>query len=183
MSLKYALLAMLDFEKSSGYGLAKRFDKSMGFFWTASFQQIYRELHKLEKEEFVKSEAIAQMGKPDKNIYEMTTAGEQALQTWMSEPTKEMMLKDPLLIKLFAAKHTTKSVLLHELEVQQGHHSAKLSSYRGISSMLENLKEPAHSKYRMVYHTLQLGIRIEQTWLDWAEEMKREIQSYSEVLE
>jgi DNA-binding PadR family transcriptional regulator len=34
----------------------------------------------LEKEELVKSEAIAQMGKPDKNIYEMTSKGEQALQ-------------------------------------------------------------------------------------------------------
>jgi len=66
---------MLDFEKSSGYDLAKIFDKSMGFFWTASFQQIYRELHKLEKEELVRSEAIAQMGKPDKNIYEMTATG------------------------------------------------------------------------------------------------------------
>ena len=123
------------------------------------------------------------MGKPNKNIYEITTTGEQALQAWMSEPTKEMTLKDPLLIKLFGAKHSTQSVLLHELSVQQGHHSAKLSSYRGISSMLENLKEPAYSKYRMAYHTLQLGIRIEQTWLDWAEEMRREIQSDREVLE
>lgn len=109
----------------------------------------------------------------------MTSKGEQALQAWMSEPTKEMTLKDPLLIKLFAAKHTTKSVLLHELEVQQGRHSEKLNSYHGISSLLENLKEPAYSKYRMAYHTLQLGIRIEQTWLDWAEEMKQEIQSHS----
>lgn len=101
----------------------------------------------------------------------------------MSEPTKKMTLKDLLLIKLFGAKHSTQSVLLHELEVQQGRHLAKLSSYCGISSMLESLKEPAYSRYRMAYHTLQLGIRIEETWLDWAEEMKREIQSDRELPE
>ena len=76
-----------------------------------------------------------------------------------------MLLRCVLILPLRAAKYAL------------GTQSEKLNSYHGISSLLENLKEPAYSKYRMAYHTLQLGIRIEQTWLDWAEEMKQEIQS------
>jgi hypothetical protein len=44
---------------SKGYDIRKRFEGSVGFFWQANFQQIYRELGKLEEQGLVRSEAIA----------------------------------------------------------------------------------------------------------------------------
>ena len=44
MSLSHVLLTSLLEKPSSGFELARRFDRSMGFFWNASHQQIYREL-------------------------------------------------------------------------------------------------------------------------------------------
>ena len=47
MSLKFAILTSLIEREGSGIELARRFDKSIGFFWPATHQQIYRELDRL----------------------------------------------------------------------------------------------------------------------------------------
>ena len=60
MSLKHAMLVSLAERPASGYDLVRRFDRSVGYFWRASHQQIYRELPKLEAAEWVSAEAVAQ---------------------------------------------------------------------------------------------------------------------------
>jgi DNA-binding PadR family transcriptional regulator len=76
MALSHAILSALTDRPCSGYDLAKQFDGSVGFFWHASHQQIYRELTKLEQQGLVTAEAIAQAGKPDKKVYRVTEAAE-----------------------------------------------------------------------------------------------------------
>ena len=50
MSLSHVLLTSLLEKPSTGIELGRRFDRSMGFFWNATHQQIYRELsHMLNK--------------------------------------------------------------------------------------------------------------------------------------
>lgn len=50
MSLPHAILTALLEKPSSGLELTRRFDKSIGYFWSATHQQIYRELGRLERE-------------------------------------------------------------------------------------------------------------------------------------
>ena len=50
MSLPHAILTALLEKPSSGLELTRRFDRSIGYFWSATHQQIYRELGKLEAE-------------------------------------------------------------------------------------------------------------------------------------
>jgi len=47
MSLPHALLTSLLEQPCSGMDLARRFGRSIGFFWPATHQQIYKELGKL----------------------------------------------------------------------------------------------------------------------------------------
>ena len=47
MSLAHVLLTSLLEKPSTGIELARRFDRSMGFFWNATHQQIYRELKQM----------------------------------------------------------------------------------------------------------------------------------------
>ena len=49
MALADAILACLTERPMTGYELAKTFDSSIGFFWKADHQQIYRELSKLRE--------------------------------------------------------------------------------------------------------------------------------------
>ena len=44
MALEHALLVALREQPASGLELAKRFSRSIGFFWSATHQQIYRVL-------------------------------------------------------------------------------------------------------------------------------------------
>jgi virulence activator alpha len=48
MALRHAVLAALLEGEASGYELAKRFDVSVANFWSATPQQLYRELERLE---------------------------------------------------------------------------------------------------------------------------------------
>ena len=50
MALRHAVLAALLEGEASGYQLAKRFDVSVANFWSATPQQLYRELDRLEAE-------------------------------------------------------------------------------------------------------------------------------------
>jgi len=47
MALRHAVLAALLEGEASGYQLAKRFDVSVANFWSATPQQLYRELDRL----------------------------------------------------------------------------------------------------------------------------------------
>ncbi|MGW2586967.1 PadR family transcriptional regulator, partial [Streptomyces virginiae] len=48
MALDHAILVSLLEKPGSGYELARRFDRSIGYFWTATHQQIYRVLGRME---------------------------------------------------------------------------------------------------------------------------------------
>ncbi|MBA5845288.1 PadR family transcriptional regulator, partial [Escherichia coli] len=55
MSLPHALLTALAERPGSGSELADRFDRSIGYFWQATHQQIYRELGRLEETGWIES--------------------------------------------------------------------------------------------------------------------------------
>jgi hypothetical protein len=67
MSLPHALLTSLIEKPCSGYELARRFDKSIGYFWHATHQQIYRELARMEENGWVSSSEVegGRAGKSD----------------------------------------------------------------------------------------------------------------------
>ena len=46
----------------TGYELAKTFDSSIGFFWKANHQQIYRELTKLRDRGHIQGREVVQSG-------------------------------------------------------------------------------------------------------------------------
>ena len=74
MALSEAILVCLTEKPMSGYDLAKSFDASVGFFWRASHQQIYRELAKLREKKLVQSQEISQSGKPNRIVHTITDA-------------------------------------------------------------------------------------------------------------
>ncbi len=170
MALSHAILSALTDRLCSGYDLAKQFDGSVGFFWHASHQQIYRELTKLEQQGFVTAEAVAQKGKPDKKVYRVTETGKAALKDWIAQPTKCAPTKDDLLVKLFAGHLVPPETLQANLYHERAQHVAALAAYRDIESKYflncETLPLPA----RFQYITLRNGIHYETSWLTWCDE-------------
>ena len=176
MSLKHAILAMIDIDKGSGYDLAKRFDQSVGFFWPSTYQQVYRDLGRLEHDGLVNAEKVSQQGKPDKKIYSITPAGITELKSWLSVPAKPMKIKDTFLIKLFGGHQLSRQELLEDLDRQQLEHEATLERYTRIAEGLKSQGEDVFMKYFLPYQTLDLGIRFEQTWLQWSEDLRQKLE-------
>ncbi|MFF1793773.1 PadR family transcriptional regulator, partial [Kitasatospora sp. NPDC058263] len=88
MALEHAILVSLLEQPGSGYELARRFDRSIGRFWTATHQQIYRVLRRMEADGWISAEEVAQDGRPDKKVYSAATQRTGALAGWLREPVE-----------------------------------------------------------------------------------------------
>lgn len=75
MALPHAILVSLCEQASSGHELARRFDRSIGYFWTATHQQIYRTLRVMENNNWVRATTVLQHGRPDKKVYAISDSG------------------------------------------------------------------------------------------------------------
>jgi DNA-binding PadR family transcriptional regulator len=102
MSLRHAVLAALLEGEASGYELAKRFDLSVANFWSATPQQLYRDLERLEADGLVSARVVEQQRRPNKRVFSLTTAGRAELHTFTQEPARPMAMRDDLLVKLQA---------------------------------------------------------------------------------
>ena len=102
MSLSHAVLTSLMERSSSGYDLARRFDKSIGYFWHATHQQIYRELARMELAGWIASTSAPDAGKTRKREYRVLEAGRRELARWALEPSPGMDLRGEFMGKLRA---------------------------------------------------------------------------------
>ncbi|PSB23608.1 PadR family transcriptional regulator [Stenomitos frigidus] len=170
MALAHAILAILLDQPCSGYDLRKRFEGSVGFFWQASFQQIYRELSKLEEQGLLSFETIHQQSRPDKRIYQMTEAGKAYLKAWIAEPCDIAPLRDDLLVKTFSGYAVPNDTFLAELKQHQARHQERLTVYRQIEQKFFPNPQALPVKAKFQYLTLLNGIRFETAWLAWCEE-------------
>lgn len=170
MALTHAILVALIDQPSSGYDLAKRFDGSVGFFWDASHQQIYRELTKLETAGYLQAETIRQDTRPNKKIFAVTATGKALLQDWMQQPCPLGPLKDDLLVKLFGGSLVHAAVLLEELERHRRQHRDRLAEYRAIAARFFPNPDDLSVAATYQYLTLRNGLLYEAGWLTWCEE-------------
>ncbi len=170
MALSHAILATLVGGACSGYDLRKQFEGSVGFFWQASFQQIYRELSKLEEQGWVHSETVHQAGRPDKKLYQVTDVGQAELSAWIAQPVDMAPIKDDLLVKIFAGYLVPELTILTELAQHRTQHQERLQVYKTLEQKFFSPSEQLAIADRFRYMTLRNGIRYETEWLAWCEE-------------
>src|SRR5919205_386388 len=103
MSPPHALPPALRKKPSAGRELPRRFDKSIGYFWSATHQQIYRELGKLEAEGFIRALPAEQPARGQKKSYEVLPAGRAELARWTAASQDPKPQRDVLLLRLRAA--------------------------------------------------------------------------------
>jgi DNA-binding PadR family transcriptional regulator len=170
MSLSHAILTALLDEDLTGYALAKQFDVSLGFFWQASHQQIYRELKGLHLAGSVNVLEVPQHGKPDKRIYSLTNQGRQMLDSWITQSTRHRGVKDELFIKLFNVGSVPVEQVTEAVAQRQAEHARKLELYRKIEARNYASPSTLPDRKKGVYLSLLAGIRQEQTALAWCDD-------------
>jgi DNA-binding PadR family transcriptional regulator len=141
MALGNVLLAALLHNEATGYEITREFDSTLGHFWHASHQQVYRELGKLESEGLVAYRDIQQEGRPDKRRYRLTAKGRRALKDWLQEPPATRRVNDELLVKVLGGEII------------------------GAEMLEDHIAE-----LRLLYLALRKGIFVTQAFVDWARE-------------
>src|SRR5258707_7166523 len=115
MSLPHALLTALVEHPCSGSELAERFDRSIGYFWNATHQQIYRELARLEEAQWI--EALpAESGRGRKRRSEEHTSELQSRQYLVcrllleKKKTSEQTSNDPPYTACMSPRYATNAL-------------------------------------------------------------------------
>ena len=101
MSIKYALLSLLDQQPHHGYQLKTAVEGWLGQRWPLNIGQVYTTLARLERDGLV---ADGQVDGQGRQTYQITSAGRAALADWFATPVpRDGLVRDELLIKLVAA--------------------------------------------------------------------------------
>jgi DNA-binding PadR family transcriptional regulator len=170
MALEHAILVSLSERRASGLDLTRRFDRSLGFFWSATHQQIYRVLARMESDGWVHSEHVSQQGRPAKKVYDVAPAGRTELARWLAEPGPAEALRSDLAVKLRAASYGDRAAVLDQVRQHRADHAARLAHFEQLAA--RDFPEPntldAHQ--RDLYLVLRGGIRLERFWVEWLTE-------------
>ena len=170
MALAHTILTVLSEQPATGYDISKRFEESVSCYWKASQQQIYRELGKMEQAGWVRFDLISQAGKPDKKLYHPTQAGQAELARWYREPTEPAPIREDLLVRVLAGAFMPPDQLVAELHRRRQSHLDQLARYQAMEAQYQSHPHPPRQEqYR--YLTLRRGLRYEQDWVDWCEEV------------
>jgi DNA-binding PadR family transcriptional regulator len=170
MSLAHAVLTSLIEKPSSGYELARRFDKSIGYFWHATHQQIYRELARMEEKGWIVSDSAPDAGATRKREYNVLPAGRAELVRWTREPAAPMDLRDEFTVKLRADAALNEVDLGDELRARIDQHTERLAHYHAIEAR-DFAQGCAMPRAKRLQHLiLKKGIMFEEGSIAWTRE-------------
>jgi DNA-binding PadR family transcriptional regulator len=175
VALGEAILVCLTEHSMTGYELAKTFDASIGFFWKADHQQIYRELTRLRDRGYVEGREIVQSGKPNKLVYTLTAEGKAALRHWAARPSSPPSIKDDMLVRLCALEAVDIEPMRADLMARLEHHRDRLARYeRVLKKRFPNGAETLDDTGKLL--ALHLGLRHERAVVEWCEEALQTLQ-------
>lgn len=175
MALRDAVLTALLAGEASGYDLAKTFDAAVADFWTATPQQLYRELERMEADGFIRARLVQQDKRPNKRMFSLTDAGREALFRFTAEPPKPTAIRDDLLVKVHAVDSGDIAAVRAAVAGQLKRSREILVRYERMRTReLDGRSEAdflANAERVGPYLTLQRGILFEEENVRWAKQV------------
>ena len=179
MSLAHVLLTSLIEKPSNGIELARRFDKSMGFFWGATHQQIYRELNLMLRKGWISTVEDPNHLHSRKKTYQVEQLGRTELAAWMLKTSEPAQLREELMVRLRAEAQLNENTIIPELENHLRIHQEKLNLYQTIFEKDfadQNIDNRTLYIHKMI---LQLGINMEREWIHWFNEIIPQLKQFN----
>ena len=166
MSLPHAILTALLEKPSSGLELTRRFDRSIGYFWSATHQQIYRELGKLEAEGHIRALPAEQPTRGQKKSYEVLPAGRAELARWTAASQDPKPYRDTMLLRLRASAVVGTEGIEADLRRHLALHRRQLAEYEEIENRdFQPVRDATQE--RLQHLVLRAGIDLETFWTQW----------------
>jgi PadR family transcriptional regulator, phenolic acid-responsive transcriptional regulator len=171
MSVKYAILGLLQYKDMHGYRIKELIDSDFGHMWSINHGQIYQTLRKLEGEGLVTLAEVSpsENGGPHKKSYSVTVAGREEFARWLaSSPEKQMIIRDPFLTRFAFFDFGDRRDALRIIDEQ-------IASWEG---QLEQRAEHMPRRRRQgeyVKLISELGVGLNEMYLEWLKKAREEV--------
>ncbi len=165
MALEHALLVSLSERPGTGIELTRRFDRSIGFFWQATHQQIYKVLRRMEAEGWLTAATGA--SRSTEKRYTVTATGRRELARWLETPTPPAAMRSEVAVKMRGASYGDRARLVVHLEDLVAEHRARQSHFEQLER--EQFPDPTALTDQQLdtWLVLRGGIKQEQFWVEW----------------
>jgi len=166
---RYTILGALTHRAMSGYDVKQFIEQSIGNFWRESYGQIYPTLKSLESEGLVDKETRAGKGRPDRNIYSLTSRGREVLRAWLLTPAESEIPRHELLLKLFFGAEVGAEDNLAHIARYRDEATEALHKLRGTADQLGEL-HPENEGLPFWLLGVRLGSLVNDAVLAWCDE-------------
>jgi DNA-binding PadR family transcriptional regulator len=162
-----AVLALLAIEgERSGYDLLKLVHQAIGHVWSPARSGLYAVLPRLVRNGLATSRTVEQSDRPDKQLYQLSSRGREALGSWLA--TVEPGARETFFLKLFVGKLTSADVLLEHVAQFVTDTEQRLATLRAIEPANTNTGHDWYHRHLLVY-----GIERAEHDLEWAARVER----------
>jgi PadR family transcriptional regulator, regulatory protein AphA len=172
MSIKYAILGLLNYSDMHGYRIKEHIEKNFGHMWSINFGQIYPCLKELKNEGLINMMELtpSENGGPHKKLYSITQEGKDEFSRWLAAPPqKPMLIRDPFLLKFafFSFGEDERAVKILDEQIEN------------FEAQLERRQVNRKRWERQgVYVRLlaELGVTQNEMYLEWLRHARTEIE-------
>jgi PadR family transcriptional regulator AphA len=169
-----ALLGLLSLEPMSGYDIRQMISRSIGYFWSESYGQIYPGLKRLATDGLVEKKTERRKGSPDRHVYSLTAAGREQLRRWLKLPAAREVPRDELLLKLFFGAHAPVKVSRNHVQAYLEFEEDHVRTYAALRKKL--CKEAASDPQLPFWLiTLNKGRHNSEAAVRWCRETLKEL--------
>jgi DNA-binding PadR family transcriptional regulator len=163
MSLREAMLGLLDDGPMTGYEIKQFFRNVIRHFWSVSDGQLYPTLKKMHQDGLISLEVVEQKGTANKHVYSITDKGREKFAHWIREPViKFEELKEPFVLKVFFFSKLSREEILEHLQAQLELHSRILEEIQGVRDTYEEDVSPYQ---RMIGYAGILYVEVRILWI------------------
>ena len=170
VALEHALLVSLSEQPAAGVELARRFDRSIGYFWSATHQQIYKVLRRMEDDGWISARVVVQSGRPEKREYSVTDLGREVLAVWIATTTPRPAFRSEIAVKMRGASYGDRAALLTDVAELVADHRTRLAHYESLVARDFPDPEALTGRDLDIYVVLRGGILQETFWISWLTE-------------
>ncbi|MEO5851710.1 MAG: PadR family transcriptional regulator [Nocardioides sp.] len=167
MSVRQALLALLEQGPMYGYQLRTEFEQRTGSTWPLNVGQVYTTLGRLERDGLVEGAGADAEGHV---VYRVTEAGRSEVATWFTTPvSRNQPPRDELAIKLALAVTVPGVDVGAVIQRQRRATIAAMQDYTRLKQGRARDEEGAELAWSMVLDSLVFAAEAEVRWLDHCE--------------
>jgi PadR family transcriptional regulator, regulatory protein AphA len=169
---EYPVLGILALGEAHGYDICLRLRKGIGSIWALGKSQVYALLSRLEREGLVDHERVGQENLPARNIFRITSTGEEVFKEWVGSPVNHVRdMRLEFLTKLWFARQVDPANERELIEKQ-------LASVREMVQRLEALKAPCNTQIE--FRSISFRLAVVRAAVSWLEELVVQTGNYPE---